>query len=231
MLYLAMTATEIADNPALPPALAWMACHFSPYGTGLSNLPSHLPEGSMLILNDRTPIMGHDDALIARQLASAATELSCSRILLDLQRPGEYGRLIASILNCAPCPVGVSEAYAQGLSCPVFLPPLSLLKAPQEQLAPWQGREVWLEIAMDALQITVTDQGSQLACAAPPEDALPFRDDSLFCHYGFVANADSAVFTLHRTPEDLKQLMEVSGCNCFIGLYQELRQNFCSPLL
>ena len=43
--YFAMTAAEIRGCSALPAGIAWMACHFSPYGTGLSNLPPELPEG------------------------------------------------------------------------------------------------------------------------------------------------------------------------------------------
>ena len=67
-LYLAMTAREFRICKTVPANMAWMACHFSPYGTGLSNLPTSLPPGSMIILNDRTPICGHDPELIAAQL-------------------------------------------------------------------------------------------------------------------------------------------------------------------
>ena len=41
--FLAMTAAEIRGTETLPPKTAWMACHFSPYSTGLSNLPKDLP--------------------------------------------------------------------------------------------------------------------------------------------------------------------------------------------
>ena len=48
-VFLAMTAAEICGNRNLPANLGWMACHFSPYGTGLSNLPKQLPPSSLLI--------------------------------------------------------------------------------------------------------------------------------------------------------------------------------------
>ena len=67
-MHLAMTAAELACCDSLPSHPAWMACHFSPYGTGLSNLPEHLPEGALLILNDRTPVFGHDPQVICAQL-------------------------------------------------------------------------------------------------------------------------------------------------------------------
>ena len=49
--YLAMTASEFAKADPLPPHVAWMACHFSPYDSGLTNLPRKLPTNSLLILN------------------------------------------------------------------------------------------------------------------------------------------------------------------------------------
>ena len=41
-LYLAMTAAELSAAEALPRKMAYMACHFSLYGTGLSNIPEQL---------------------------------------------------------------------------------------------------------------------------------------------------------------------------------------------
>ena len=87
-LYLAMTAAEIRENPFLPGNTAYMACHFSPYGTGLSNLPRDLPPESLLILNDRTPIRGHDPQQIRDQLAQAMAQFQCLGLLLDFQRAG-----------------------------------------------------------------------------------------------------------------------------------------------
>ena len=52
-LYLAQTALEMGGN-SLPGRLAYMACHFSPGGQGLSNVPELLPSGAILILDDST---------------------------------------------------------------------------------------------------------------------------------------------------------------------------------
>ena len=67
-LYLAMTAAELQNCRQIPEHIAWMACHFSPYSSGISNVPVQLPAGSVLILNDRIPPQGHDPELVARQL-------------------------------------------------------------------------------------------------------------------------------------------------------------------
>ena len=109
--FLAMTAAEIRGTETLPPKTAWMACHFSPYSTGLSNLPKALPPGSMVILDDITPIHGHDSETIAAQLRPRLDALKCSGVLLDFQRPGyEEAELLAGRLSEAlPCPVGQGE--------------------------------------------------------------------------------------------------------------------------
>ncbi len=225
MLYLAMTAAEISANPVLPSPLGYMACHFSAYGAGLSNLPEALPEGSMLILNDRTPIAGHSPALVAAQLTQTARELRCSRLLLDFQRPGEPEALpiLEAILAQAPCPAAVSALYAKALACPVFLPPVPLCTPLSEYLAPWTGRELWLEAALDAQTVTVDADGSRSAFCPPPDGPLPHRDEALCCHYQLALDRDKAIFTLARTREDLHLLMErAENVACFVGLYQEL---------
>ena len=84
-LYLALTAAEFQNCSSLPEHAAWMACHYSPYGLGLSNIPKDLPQGSMLILNDRTPPCRHDPELIARQLGEIAERFQCGGVLLDFQ--------------------------------------------------------------------------------------------------------------------------------------------------
>ncbi len=224
MLYLAMTAAEIAANPSLPPALGYMACHFSAYGAGLSNLPASLPEGSMLILNDRTPISGHEPMLIAEQLVRTVEHFRCSGLLLDFQRPRESAifPVIQAILAAVPCPVAVSEPYAQGLSCPVFLPPVPLCKTLQEHLAPWAGREVWLEAALDTMTVTLTEHGSRFDPSPTVPASLPHFDEALCCHYCLELPENQAVFTLHRTWDDLQMLMQSKEIACCIGLYQEL---------
>lgn len=228
--YLAMTAAEIANSAVLPPKIAWMACHFSPYGTGLSNLPEHLPEGSLLILNDRTPWWNHDSDLIGAQLEERIARLSCRGLLLDFQRPGvpEVKELTSLLTGRLACPVGVSEPYAPGLSCPVFLPPVPLQQPVEEYLAPWQGREIWLELALNAEEILLTANGSTTTalpfCQRRPDD---HRDDALHCHYSVHLSDDSARFTLHRTREDLDDLLEAAapfGITTAVGLWQELKQ-------
>lgn len=227
-LFLAMTAAEISANADLPPKLCWMACHFSPYCTGLSNLPRSLPPGSVLILNDITPIHGHDPKRIAAQLKDRVEALACSGVLLDFQRPGceETAALAEHLVGALPCPVGVSELYAQGLNCPVFLPPIPLDVSPKAYLAPWKGREIWLESALEGQIITLTPEGGKSSPLTRDETPdLPFRDETLFCHYGIRTLDDCVEFTLMRTKEDLDKLLEAAGTlgvTRTVGLWQEL---------
>ncbi len=227
-LYLAMTAFEISAAPVLPERFAYMACHFSPYTPGLSNIPQSMPENSMLILNDSTPVGEHDPALIAAQLKLLVEQQGCSRVLLDLQRPPEQAamEIAACVVSSLSCPVGVSEGYAKALSCPVFLSSPPMVRALKEHLLPWEGREIWLEAAMDTQIITVDESGSydDQGCVCTPS-ALPHQESRLHCHYRIEPYADRVQFTLQRTPEDLNALLEEAerlGVVCSVGLYQEL---------
>ena len=226
--FLAMTATEIRGTETLPSKTAWMACHFSPYSTGLSNLPKALPPGSMVILDDITPIHGHDAETIAAQLRPRLDALKCSAVLLDFQRPGYEGaRLLAERLSEAlPCPVSVSALYGQALDCPVFLSPVPPDVSLADYLTPWQGREIWLELAQGGEIITLTPTGANTS-PLPPAAQLTggHRDEKLHCHYQIHTDADSARFTLFRTLEDLDALLaegEALGVTRAVGLYQEL---------
>lgn len=227
-LYLAMTAAEISCAQALPARCAYMACHFSPYGTGLSNFPQTLPKDSILIVNDRTPVQGHDPELIAAQLTQLVEEWEAAGILLDLQRPGipQTAQIANAILSALPCPVGISECYARDLSCPVFLSPPPPDRLLSEYIAPWQGRELWLEAALDAQIITVTPKGSRVTQNfSPIHTDYPHEDMRLHIHYKIEPSPDQIRFTLHRTPEDLTALLqeaEALGVTHAVGLFQEL---------
>lgn len=226
--YLAMTAAEFREIGDFPYPAGWMSCLFSPYGTGLSNLPKSLPAGSLLILSDYTPMQGHDPELITRQLSHCIDTHGCSGLLLDFQRQGsdQLDVLSKTLVEALPCPVVVPEGYARDLDCPVFLPPVAPSVSLTEHLAPWQGREVWLELALDGEIITLTEAGAEvtpLPRFGTPEGG--FSETSLHCHYHIETAQDKAVFTLWRTREDLAALLEEAegfGVTTAVGLYQEL---------
>jgi len=234
--YLAMTAAEMKNCSALPSRMAWMACHFSPYGTGLSNRPGELPEGSVLILNDRTPIRGHDGDLICLQLADLAESWHLRGILLDFQRPGcgEAQMLAGQLVDALPCPVIVSEAYSEGLDCPVLLPPVPPDIPIGEYVRPYQGREVWLEMAMDGLEVVLTKDGaSSTALPYPAFDGREFVDHALHCHYHMELEPEKARFFLRRTIEDEEKLLaeaEDLGITATVGLWQEFNRQESSCL-
>lgn len=225
--YLAMTAAEFRENPPENSKIAWMACHFSPYGTGLSNRPARLPEGSMVILNDRTPICGHDHGLILNQLRQLVEDNPCSAVLLDFQRPdvAELRELTGLLQEGLPCPTAVSDLYAADPAYPVFLPPVPPDLTLEAYLQPWNDREIWLEAARSACNIVLSEHGAESAevpiAEACKEDR---RDEELCCHYR-ISVADRVIFSLYRTEEDLRQLMtraEQMGVTRAVGLYQEL---------
>lgn len=224
--YLAMTAAEMETASPLPKRAAWMACHFSPYSTGLANLPEQLPGGCMLILNDRTPIHKHDPERIAEELKTVLERFHCSGLLLDFQNPGSgetaaLARYLAENLNC---PLGISQEYRVDKAA-VFLPDVPPTIPLEDYLKPWQGQTVWLETALEGQTITLTEKGAAFETNTA-QDYLPAHADAaLHCHYHIRQEENALVFHTWRTPDDLKQLLteaEALGVALGVGLYQEL---------
>lgn len=226
--YLAMTCGEFQAAATLPEHMAWMACHFSCYGTGLSNLPKVLPEHSMVIVNDRTPIHGHDPSLILEQLLQLQEDCNPSCFLLDFQRPdsSDAAKVARVLTQGLPCPVGISELYADVLDCPVFLPPPALHIPLDAHLSSWKGRRVWLEAATDAQTVTVTAQGSRFEPADVGNlDEPVFEDKALHCRYHTELTENAARFHMLRNKDELTALLaeaEKLGVTQAVGLYQQL---------
>ena len=225
--FLAMTAAEIAGNEALPPKIAWMACHFSPYGPGLSNLPGLLPAGSLLMVDDATPMGSHDPRTIRDQLCRCAEALNCCGILLDFQRPkdNKTASLVEFLLGNLPCPMAVSHLYAEHSDCALCVPPVPPSESAESWLSQWKDKELWLEISREGEQITVTEDG---AAVSPlpfwEEQEQDFFAENLLCHYRQELREDTVVFTLYRTEDDLTSLLETAkshGVTNTVGLYLE----------
>ena len=224
--YLAVTPAELGC--AQPAKLAYMACHFSLYTTGLSNLPEALPSRSMLILSDQVPIHGHDPYRVLEQLADAIEALGCDSLLLDFQRPGndETARLCRLLAEQLPCPLGISHHYAGDLDCAVFLPPPPLDMPLEEYIASWKPRRLWLEAALEAAEFAITDQGCRvtpLPYQAVQEDS--FIEEALHCRYRCQVDTGEIRFSLYRTADQLEALLQEAaslGIEKSIGLYQQL---------
>lgn len=228
--FLAISGAEMGEKTAFSFPVAWLACQFSSYGRGLSNLPSAMPEGSLLILTDQTPIRGHDEKMVLQQLTYCLDAFGCRGILLDFQRPGhpEAEAMVQALVQALPCPVAVSAAYAQKWNCPIFLPPVPPSVPLQDYLASWQGQELWLELALDGEILTVTEEGTTVTPQPFGETGENgFRDQKLHCHYRMMWKDGAAEFTLWRTREDLDMLLADAGSlgvTNAVGLYQELRK-------
>ncbi len=230
--FLAMTGAEILGIDSFPANFGWMACHFSPYGVHASNLPGDLPPGALLILDDLTPICGHDPRVIAGQLRDCVEALECSAVLLDFQRTEypETGEMARYLWESLPCPVGVSAAFGAATEGPVVLPPVAPDVPLRDALRGWEGREVWMELGMTGCTISVTKTGAVSAPLLHWEANEPcFSDDHLHCHYRMELKEEEAAFTLWRTGEDLLGLLQEAeglGVTRAVGLYQELGDVF-----
>lgn len=224
--YLAMTPTEYESMPH-PEHPAWMACHFSENSTGITVLPKTIAVGTLLILNDRIPFVHEDPTQIIRQLLDAVEQFSCPGLLLDFQRPAtdSVKALTEALAQALPCPVPAPPEYATREQ-PVFLPPVPPDIPLPDYIAPWKGRKIWLETALNGSRITLTADGSRRSdIFAGNQNADSFSDDQLHCHYKIAFDIDTPVFTLWRTQEDLCSLLkeaEMLDVSAGVGLYQEL---------
>lgn len=227
--YLAMTAAEMEKSEDLPKNAGWMACHFSQSSQGLTNLPHYLLPGTLLMLDDATPVSGHDPVLVAQQLRESVDQFFCAGILLDFQRPEQEEAAVMAWELCQRLPglVTVSATYAAGLSCPVCLPPVPCSVDIKVYLEPWKDRKIWLEGALTKEVWEITPEGAfrqEVFGEALPEQG--FREENLHCHYGISKEDDRLQFTLWRNREDLKNLKveaERNGVAAMVGLWQELR--------
>lgn len=226
-LYLAMTMEEISTAAALPTHMGWMACHFSPEGNGLTDLPPTPFPGSILIVNDRFPVEKHAQEPVFDALAEYLLAVPCRGVLLDFQRPENAATAaIVRALQSLPCPVCVTEAYAKLTHGPVFLSAPAPHQRPDEYLAPWAEREIWLEISAEAEKCVLTEEGCEIVpAAAEGRDAPVHANPTLCCHYSISTYPGRAEFYLYRTKEDIHALVEAcssNGAALSIGLWQEL---------
>lgn len=200
---LAMTAEEIRHTAPTPQNAAYFGCCFS--ADGSIRLPDHLPSGGGLILDDRIPIPDTDHSVLAGKLKA----LNPKFVILDLQRqPNIAAEKLIRALTELPCPIALPPPYANGRRDPVLLPPLPPHTPVEEHLSPWLDREIWLELALDATQITVTAGGSTVASFTHAISRTdPHRDSMLHCHYKITRQPDAIVFYCYRTREDVEALL------------------------
>ncbi len=226
--YIAMTAGEFSVAEQLPHHTAWMACHFSSSDDGLSNLPMNMPAGSMIIVDDQIPVCDHDPALVVRQLQELAEKFQPAYFLLDMQRSDTplTRQMVQAVADAFGQQVGVSELYAHGLNCPVFVGACPLRVALAEHVEKWAGREIWLEAALEAETVTIDHHTSRSVSVPLHDMAAPnFYDERLYCRYHTQLQPGKAIFTVQRDKNELNSLMESAeklGVKLAVGLYQQL---------
>lgn len=225
-IYLAMTAQEFRHCGCPPPYMAWMACHFSSYGKGLSNIPEQLPENALLIINDRTPPHSHDPEVIVTQLLTAVDTLRPCGVLLDFEStPAEQALPMAQALQAGlPCPVGLPAGYDGQWEGPIFLPPIPPYQPVEEALSAYRGKNLWLELEWGVTTLTLHSEGCQIGSGEGMPDLPVFADENLHCHYTHKTEQAQCVFSLQRTREDTVQMLSQAqelGVSLAVGLYQQ----------
>lgn len=226
-LYLAMTAQEMAHSTILPQHMGFLGCCLSSSSPGVSGLPRELPERCMLILDDRNPFQNHNPRQITAELEVFIREKECESLLLDFQRPGnpDASNLVKLLSDALPCPVAVSHCYGSSCSGPVFLPPVPADRSLREHIAPWAGREIWLETSFAPICLTLTESGCTVDTDWLPDSEPGFPCEKLHSHYHTEITPQAVHFHFRRTRDDLDALLRQAknqGITRAVGLWQEL---------
>lgn len=205
-IYLARSRHDMPEDAI---AVCYIGCHLSETGTGICRLPHSLPPGSLFTVDDRILPHGHDMALVYRQLSDAVSRFSPAGIILDFEAPFSAELMeLAATLSALPCPVAVSPAYSSGLSCPVFLPPIPPDESAKSFLAPWKGRELWLEAEAESVLLTLDKSGCEVCPTqnAPCEPSL--ADRACRCHYRTDISDVKATVHIGRTYTDTAAVLD-----------------------
>ena len=224
-IYMAFVAAESEAILRYKGKAAWLGYHLSAFDSGITPRPSFLDSCHMLVLTDETPLLHHDPQKVTSEICAEAKSLGCEKILLDFQRPPTEKSLVLakSILRSAPCAVGITECYANDTDCSVFLPSPPLWTPLQETIAPWKGRDIWLEIFPEDGCITITKKGGNYSPSAPLEN-YPFCDNALCLSYSTEQYAQQVKVHLHRGITEMKAFLHLAdslGISAAIGLYQQ----------
>ena len=92
-------------------------------------------------------------------------------------------------------------------------------------IAPWRGREIWLEAALESAVVTVGPEGSRYEAQPPAGLPEPFFDTRLHIAYRVRPEKDRACFQLHRGIAQLEALLQEArtlDISQTLGLYQQL---------
>ena len=217
--YLAMTAEEIVKTDLLPPNSALMCCPFS-------ETPPRLPDSGVLVLTDSRPA----DPQLSDSCIVEILQKYPVMVIVDFQKPKTAAALdfIGNLLDSLPCPVYVSDRYADAFSCPVFLSPVPLDVRLEDHIHPWKHREICLDVSGEGVRIRVTQDGAEYThLPGYRSNVRGFFASYLHCHYSAATAQDTAEFLLWRTEEDMTALLDEAeklGIKHAIGLYQELAQ-------
>jgi hypothetical protein len=207
--HMAMTRWEM-ENSAVPEGFSPA---FLPWEEDLADLP----KGTLLVLHDQLPL--EDPAPI---LEAVKKSEHCG-ILLDFQKPGQE-TLIKYLLKKLPPTTALSELYAKETDNPVFLPPCPPDRPLEAHIAPWKGREIWLDTAPEVLLLTLKPTGCAAENLLSPPNSPHFTHETLCCRYKTEIHPTEIRFTLWRDKQMLEAHMEQAqtlGVTKTIGLFQE----------
>ena len=172
------------------------------------------PAGVLPVITDFHPLTEEALDRLCRLAAS------WDRAVLDFEGPPTPAA--QALPGRLPCPAAAPPGYGDG---PVFLPPAPLHVPLENYLAPWQGREIWLEAALQQQTVTVTGEGIRVDPAIPADQDGGYYSRELCCRFTQEIREDRVIFTLFDTRQTLSDKLDRAqelGVHAALGLYREL---------
>lgn len=213
-LFLAFTAEEFSQKVPFPAKTAWMSVHFSPNGSGLTNLPPQLPQGSLILLDDHIQWANHSIERVCQELVTVLQRTESIGLLLDFERePTAETLLLTKALGrcCKELGVALSAPpkYLLEDDTTLFLSPFPCSIAP-ENIDP--QRKVWLDISPVCHSIRIS-KDCTIGSPAPytragiPNSQEVYWDEDLLCNYYSEADGDDIRITLFRDATSAAKLL------------------------
>ncbi len=191
--------------------------HFSVSGPGLSSRPHRLPPGSLILLDDQTPWNGHSLEAVCQETTDVLLRTGAAGLLLDFERPptDETACLAQCLIQCcqeAGCPIGMPPDYLGSGGGRRLPPPLPCHRTPEQALAPYHGREIWLEAAAGGCQVTLGADTPAICPGRPPPPGgrvrtvhRIYRPTPMLCRYFSYPTDSGLQLALYDTEETLAE--------------------------
>lgn len=221
--YHLMSPGEIHKFSPSAPVAVLLCC--APFSPGLLIGPSRLPKGSVAVFTDRVTPTFHQSGRIAGELKALMKTLHSPALILDWT--GELSPWLEELLKQLCGVQLVLPPHLAGKEDSAVLVPSVVEKSLEDLLAPWNGRQIWLDMVSSAAQLTLTRNGCEVVPWQASIREGDLYDETLCCQYRVETAQEEARFYLYETQQTRMKKLEKArslGVAGAIGLWKDFKK-------